>query len=41
MSAATEQKLAALAERISTPERRVSPMQVAAQLLEEALAKYP
>ena len=40
MSEATERKLAELAERISTPERKVSPMQVAAQLLEEAVAKY-
>jgi hypothetical protein len=40
MSEATERKLAELAERISTPEHKVSPMQVAAQLLEEAVAKF-
>jgi hypothetical protein len=39
MSKATEQKLAHLAERASTPQRKVSPMQVAAQLLEEAVAR--
>src|SRR5260370_36735177 len=39
MSEATEKKLADIAEKISTPERKVSPMQVAAQLLEEAGAK--
>src|SRR5689334_8177107 len=41
MSEATEQKLVRLAERASTPERKVSPMQLAAQLLEEALAGLP
>src|SRR4051812_28500607 len=35
MSEATEEKLRRLAERASTPERKVSPMQIAAQLLEE------
>jgi hypothetical protein len=37
MSAATAEYLAQLAEQMSTPDRRISPMQVAAQLLEEAL----
>jgi hypothetical protein len=41
MSQETVQRLARLAERASTPERRVSPMQVAAQLLEEAVAQCP
>src|SRR5438270_10685314 len=41
MSEETVQKLARLAELASTPERRVSPMQVAAQLLEEAVAQCP
>jgi hypothetical protein len=41
MSEATAAKLAWMAERLSTPERRVSPMQVAAQILEEALAECP
>jgi hypothetical protein len=35
----TLRKLAQLADRASTAERRVSPMQVAAQLLEEAVAE--
>ncbi len=39
MSAETEAKLRRLAERASTLERRVSPMQVAAQLLEEAVSQ--
>jgi hypothetical protein len=39
MSEETAEKLARLAELASTPERRVSPMQVAAQLLEEAVAQ--
>jgi hypothetical protein len=38
MSEETLRKLAQLAERASTAERRVSPMQVAAQWLEEAVA---
>lgn len=38
MSATTQQKLERLAELASTPDRKVSPMQVAAQLLEEAVA---
>ncbi len=37
MSKATAKKLAEIAEEISTSKRKVSPMQVAAQLLEEAL----
>jgi hypothetical protein len=37
MTEATAQRLAELAEAMSTPERQVSPMQVAAQLLEEAV----
>src|SRR5712692_783348 len=39
MSEATLQNLTQLAENLSTPERKVSPMQVAAQLLEEALGQ--
>ena len=39
MSAATERKLVELAEAMSTPGRKVSPMQVAAQLLEGAVAR--
>ena len=39
MSRETENQLILLAEQLSTPERRVSPMQVAAQLLEETLQK--
>ena len=41
MSPATQRRLAEIAEAISTPQRRVSPMQVAAQLLEEALGRVP
>ena len=37
MSEDVERKLIAVAQQVSTPERRVSPMQVAAQLLEEAV----
>jgi hypothetical protein len=37
MSRKTEAKLARLAERVSKAGRRVSPMQLAAQLLEDAL----
>ncbi|HEX5273074.1 MAG TPA: hypothetical protein VFW33_21405 [Gemmataceae bacterium] len=40
MSEATERALAELADRLSTPDRKVSPMQVAAQLLEDAVARY-
>ena len=41
MSQETQAKLERLAELASTPERKVSPMQVAAQLLEEAVARLP
>jgi hypothetical protein len=41
MSTETARKLARLAERASTSQRRVSPMQVAAQLLEEAVDECP
>ncbi len=40
MSTRTETKLAELASLASGPERKVSPMQVAAQLLEEAVESY-
>lgn len=39
MSEATLQRLTELAEAMSTAERKVSPMQVAAQLLEEAVGR--
>jgi hypothetical protein len=39
MSNATLRRLAELAEEMSTAERKVSPMQVAAQLLEEAVGR--
>jgi len=39
MSAETEQRLGRLAALASTPERKVSPMQLAAQLLEETVAR--
>ena len=38
MSETTAQILARIAETMSTPDRKVSPMQVAAQLLEEAVS---
>src|SRR6266568_5332914 len=41
MSEETARKLARLAHLASTPERRVSPMQIAAQLLEDAVAQCP
>jgi hypothetical protein len=41
MSRETEDRLIMLAEQLSTPERRISPMQLAAQLLEESLRKLP
>ncbi len=41
MSEATRKRLVEIAEAMSTPERQVSPMQVAAQLLEEAVAHVP
>jgi hypothetical protein len=39
MSVETEERLNCLAALVSTPERKVSPMQLAAQLLEEAVAR--
>ena len=39
MSEATAEKLAQIAEALSTAERKVSPMQVAAQLLEDAVGR--
>jgi hypothetical protein len=39
MSEATQAQLKKLAERVSTPERKVSAMQVAACLLEDAVAR--
>jgi hypothetical protein len=41
MSVATEQRLVMLAEQASTAGRKVSPMQLAAQILEDALASIP
>jgi hypothetical protein len=41
MTKETARKLARLAERASTAHRRVSPMQVAAHLLEEAVDECP
>jgi hypothetical protein len=41
MSEATRQRLTRLAEQSSTGGRKVSPMQIAAQILEEALAGVP
>jgi hypothetical protein len=41
MSRVTEQRLIRLAEKASTGKRKVSPMQLAAQILEEALAGIP
>ena len=41
MSDATRQRLARLAEQISTDGRKVSPMQIAAQILEDALSGIP
>ncbi len=41
MSATTQTKLRRLARQMSTTKRKVSPMQVAAQLLEEAVAVCP
>jgi hypothetical protein len=39
MSEATLEQLTQMAEAMSSPQRRISPMQVAAQLLEEALGR--
>ena len=41
MSEATRQRLIRLAEQSSTGGRKVSPMQIAAQILEDALAGVP
>ena len=41
MSDATRQRLTRLADQSSTGGRKVSPMQIAAQILEEALAGVP
>ena len=41
MSEATRQRLELLAEQSSTPDRKVSPMQVAAHILEDAVAGIP
>lgn len=41
MSAATHRRLVRLAEEASTSERKISPMQIAAQILEDALACSP
>jgi hypothetical protein len=41
MSEATRQRLTSLAEQSSTGGRKVSPMQIAARILEEALAGIP
>jgi len=41
MSAATRRRLARLAEQSSTDGRKVSPMQIAAQILEDALTGLP
>lgn len=40
MAEETEERLRLLAEQLSDENRKVSPMQVAAQLLEEATAKF-
>jgi hypothetical protein len=39
MSAETERLLIALAEKLTTPEQRVNPLQLAGQLLEESVRK--
>jgi hypothetical protein len=41
MSEATRRRLTQLAEQVSTDGRKVSPMQIAAQILEDALADLP
>ena len=41
MSSVTRRKLQRLAQQMSTTDRKVSPMQVAAQLLEKAVAVCP
>ena len=40
MTRKTAQRLTKLAEELSTPNRKISPMQVAAQLLEEGLENF-
>ena len=39
MSTTTEKRLICLAEKGSTSQRKISPMQLAAQILEDALSK--
>jgi hypothetical protein len=41
MSTATQLSLVRLAEQASTPKRKISPMQLAAQILEDALNEMP
>ncbi len=41
MSDATKQRLTRLAEQLSSGGRKISPMQIAAQILEDALAGVP
>ena len=41
MSRSTERRLIALARKASTPKRKISPMQLAARLLEDAVAQIP
>lgn len=41
MSAATEKRLIRLAKKASTAQRKISPMQLAAQILEDALSGLP
>ena len=41
MSDATRQRLTLLAEQVSASGRKVSPMQIAAQILEDALSGLP
>ena len=41
MSRETERRLVHLAERVSNGRRKVSPMQLAAQILEDALSEIP
>ena len=41
MSDATKERLKLLAQQISTNSRKISPMQIAAQILEDAVAAVP
>lgn len=41
MSEVTEKKLIRLAKQASGGKRKISPLQIAAQVLEEGLAAYP